>query len=38
VTFPDRFEPRTIGSDKVAGVWKDADDVEHVRVYAIKRP
>jgi hypothetical protein len=37
VTFPDRFEPRTIGSDRVAGVWKDADDVEHVRVYAIRK-
>ncbi|HKP28648.1 MAG TPA: hypothetical protein VJU15_04570 [Gemmatimonadales bacterium] len=37
VTFPDRFEPRTIGVDKVAGVWKDADDVEHVRVYAIRK-
>jgi hypothetical protein len=38
VTFPDRFEPRTIGTDKVAGVWKDADDVEHVRVYSIRKP
>jgi hypothetical protein len=37
VTFPDRFEPRTIGTDRVAGVWKDPDDVEHVRVYPIKR-
>ena len=37
VTFPDRFEPRTIGADRVAGVWKDADDVEHVRVYSIRR-
>jgi hypothetical protein len=37
VTFPERFEPRTIGADRVAGVWKDADDVEHVRVYAIRK-
>ena len=37
VTFPVKFEPRTIGSDRVAGVWKDADDVEHVRVYAIRK-
>jgi hypothetical protein len=38
VTFPDRFEPRTIATDRVAGVWKDADDVEHVRVYPLRRP
>ena len=37
VTFPAKFEPRSIGTDKVAGVWKDADDVEHVRVYAIRK-
>jgi hypothetical protein len=37
VTFPARFEPRTIGADKVAGVWKDGDDVEHVRVYALRK-
>ena len=37
VTFPDRFEPRSIGADRVAGVWKDADDVEHVRVYEIRK-
>ncbi len=38
VTFPDRFQPFAVTADRVAGVWKDAEDVEHVRVYAIHKP
>jgi hypothetical protein len=37
VRMPDRFQPFWIGTDAVAGVWKDADDVEYVRVYPIRR-
>ena len=37
VTMPDRFRPFWIGRDAVAGVWKDADDVEIVRVYQLSR-
>lgn len=37
VTFPDRFLPTFITGDRVAGSWKDADDVEHARVYAIRK-
>jgi hypothetical protein len=36
--MPDRFRPFWIGRDAVAGVWKDADDVEYVRVYALRKP
>jgi len=38
VPFPDRFQPTFFTSDRVAGIWKDADDVEHARVYAIRKP
>jgi hypothetical protein len=38
VVMPDEFTPFWIGRDALAGVWKDADDVEHVRVYAIRKP
>jgi len=38
VTFPDRFQPTWITADRVAGIWKDADDVEHARVYSIRKP
>ena len=35
VTFPDRFSPMYFTGDKVAGVWKDAEDVEHARIYSL---
>lgn len=38
VAMPDKFTPFWLGQDAIAGVWKDADDVEHVRVYAIRKP
>jgi hypothetical protein len=37
VTMPPGFRPSTIGSDAVYGVWKDADDVEHVRAYPLRK-
>ena len=37
VTMPDRFRLEAIGPDRVAGVWRDAYDVEHIRVYALRR-
>lgn len=37
VTLPARFRLTAIGSDRVYGVWKDADDVEHVRVYPLRK-
>jgi hypothetical protein len=36
--LPSRFEVAEIGSDWVLGVWRDDDDVEHVRVYRIVKP
>ncbi len=38
VELPPRFQPLDIGSDYVLGVWRDADDVEHVRMYALVKP
>ena len=38
VAMPARFEPRHIGSDYVLGVWRDADDVEHVQLYDLIKP
>jgi hypothetical protein len=37
VTMPARFRVSAIGSDAVYGVWKDADDVEHVRAYPLRK-
>lgn len=37
VAMPDRYQPFWVGRDAVAGVWKDPDDVEHVRVYPLAR-
>ncbi len=31
--MPPRFSPLDIGPDFVLGLWRDADDVEHVRMY-----
>jgi len=36
-TMPDRFRATAIGNGVVAGVWRDPDDVEHVRVYRLRR-
>ena len=38
LTFPVRFEPLDIGSDYVLGLWRDEDDVEHVRMYQLVKP
>ncbi|HEU5218588.1 MAG TPA: hypothetical protein VFU23_08005 [Gemmatimonadales bacterium] len=37
VTMPASFRTSSIGSDAVYGVWKDPDDVEHVRVYPLRK-
>ena len=37
VTMPRDFRPTFIGRDAVTGIWKDADAVEHVRVYRIRK-
>ena len=38
VTMPSRFRPMDIGGDYVLGLWRDADDVEHVRLYRLTKP
>jgi hypothetical protein len=38
VRLPDRFRPTHLTGDVIAGVWQDADDVEHVRVYQVRKP
>lgn len=38
VTTPEGFRPLDIGSDYVLGLWRDADDVEHVRLYTLIKP
>ncbi len=35
VVMPERFTPHDIGEDYVLGVWRDMDDVEHVRMYEL---
>ena len=35
LTFPVAFSPLDIGPDYVLGLWRDADDVEHVRMYEL---
>jgi hypothetical protein len=37
VTMPVSFRTSSIGPDAVFGVWKDADDVEHVRTYPLRK-
>lgn len=37
VVMPDGFSMHSAGGSFVAGVWKDPDDVEHARVYRIRR-
>jgi hypothetical protein len=38
VTLPSRFTPMDIGTDYVLGLWRDADGVEHVRMYELIKP
>ena len=38
LTFPVAFSPLDIGADYILGVWRDADDVEHVRMYELVKP
>ena len=35
--LPSRFTVSEIGSDYVLGVWRDPEDVQHVRMYALDR-
>jgi hypothetical protein len=37
VLLPARFVPTEIGTSDVVGIWRDEDDVEHVRVYRLLR-
>ena len=38
VRMPTGLRITDIGSDYVLGVWRDADDVEHVRMYELVKP
>ena len=38
VTMPARFTPTAIAAGMVYGVWRDEDDVEHVRGYRLRKP
>ncbi len=38
VQVPARFTVYEIGRDYVLGLWRDADDVEHVRMYELIKP
>src|SRR5688572_205199 len=37
VTMPADFRLASVGADAVYGVWKDADDLEHVRAYRLRK-
>jgi hypothetical protein len=37
VTMPTGFRLSSVGADAVYGVWKDLDDMEHVRAYRLTR-
>src|ERR1043166_536939 len=37
VGLPARLKPTSIGRDVVFGVWRDADEVQHVRSYPIRK-
>ena len=34
---PDRMRPYSVGAEEVIGLWRDSDEVEHVRVYPVRR-
>ncbi len=36
VAFPERFTLRSVRATIAAGVWRDEDDVEHVRLYRLR--
>ncbi len=38
VGFPERFRALDIGEDYVLGVWTDDMDLEHVRLYDLRKP
>lgn len=38
VVLPGRLRPTDIGSDYVIGIWRDQDDIEHVRLYRLTKP
>jgi hypothetical protein len=38
VRMPARFTTQTVHPDRVAGVWRDPDDIEHARVYRLIPP
>lgn len=37
VVMPADFRVSSIGADAIFGVWKDTDDVEHVRAYPLRK-
>ena len=37
VAMPAKFRPTFIGATEVLGVWTDADEVEHIRSYPIRK-
>ena len=37
VVMPARLKPSSIGLDVVSGVWRDADEVQHVRSYPLRK-
>src|SRR5690606_32467500 len=37
VQLPKRVEVQQITRDRIVGVWKDADETEHVRLYRLRR-
>jgi len=38
VTLPADFHPTFVTRDALYGIWKDADEVEHVRGYRLRKP
>jgi hypothetical protein len=37
IPLPATLQPTQIGSDFVLGIWRDPQEVEHVRLYALER-
>ncbi len=37
VAMPAGFRASSIGPDAVYGIWKDADDLQHVRIYPLRK-
>jgi hypothetical protein len=37
VQCPDRFRPYEVGPTEIIGLWRDSDEVHHVRVYKVTR-